>query len=1166
MKSRNPKKRKKNSYPKKSQSFYCQGCNINFISRTALVNHGIDKPDDHRCNENIVICVHCKKRFLNRIGFNIHIRKSPQCAQKVEQLENINTIDISSSSNPDIINTHTRSNHIISTATHKDPSSQLNVSLQQISSINSRKNSLYPSSNRPPRTVFDSSSSSVNQKYVFNIQKIKLHFDSLPNESSRSHQDIIDNEYFHLTSLMDRNSEGCYVGSCYDFVHRCYSMSFEHTSPHIHSQLNDDTALSFFQRFKEDYNSSQSEGRITVDNRLDLLDESIQNDSQTIANQFDAEDNVQEDNVLNPVDTSIANIHIAAQDVRNPATYSNKDVAMLDLQRILKPIAAPLYIFDELTKWCQRHTGAFGENQERVTTRETFIKSLPDRVYGDSLTIHNLMKPQTSAILLHSGDNIDISKFSLRGNLFSLLGNEEIMNPENLLLDVHDPFSIPEDTGIIDDINTGWWYRETHHEICTGPTDILLPLLLFIDSGKVTEHLSVEPIVFTLGIFNRQLRNLPKAWRTLGYIEDLDNSNVKKSQKSVQERTRDYHLIISEILSELKVLQHGNAGFSWKLKLGDLEYDVVFKLAIQVILGDCMGHDKLCLHTGSTHQNSNVLCRDCITPTNISDDPDHRCIFLTKQMIDIMTNDERTNICKRNDITNAFDDIYFGARHSSIYDCTPPEPLHQFLLGIIKYMMNVFFKDINKSSKKELSKSVQHIYKNCSRQSSRDYPSIASIQNCVDKPGTLSASEQYSRLFAIFMACKIPEVFEQLSTHQTKEWVLLFEETLVLYQWLMAPTHKKEDLESHFPGDVDGLESKAQSRIRGFMRRYQRLVQRDGNGLKINKFHQLLHYVRQILKDGSIQNIDTGRPESNAVAMYKNLSSTTQLRQKSLIKQVAQRHYEDILFDEASRLSRSREENFVEIRNEKKKVDHSSKYDLRLQSFNRDQNGVRVGQLTLKWLSGKTSGSFKPNIMISLAKRLFLSQHPDYGSLKHHSVVRGFTEYIHPESKQLFRAHPNYRSKGSWYDWCTIKWDSYPDPIPAKIITFLDLSNSVMMTYAEMIEMNMLVEGENIDDVDEHEAYLVQGLWVLIQSGKTLNESTQINTDDEYFTSNSVKGHIVDSFVLEDQCRLVPIETIESSCYCIEQHFNEDGDHVAKRFMYFKDIKEWADIFVNKEY
>ena len=79
-------------------------------------------------------------------------------------------------------------------------------------------------------------------------------------------------------------------------------------------------------------------------------------------------------------------------------------------------------------------------------------------------------------------------------------------------------------------------------------------------------------------------------------------------------------------------------------------------------------------------------------------------------------------------------------------------------------------------------------------------------------------------------------------------------------------------------------------------------------------------------------------------------------------------------------------------------------------------------------------------------------------------------------------------------------------------------------------------------------------------------ESTQINTDDEYFTSNSVKGHIVDSFVLEDQCRLVPIETIESSCYCIEQHFNDDEDHVAKRFMYFKDIKEWADIFVNKEY
>ena len=48
------------------------------------------------------------------------------------------------------------------------------------------------------------------------------------------------------------------------------------------------------------------------------------------------------------------------------------------------------------------------------------------------------------------------------------------------------------------------------------------------------------------------------------------------------------------ILKELVDLQGPQSGFEWKLCVGGKSYDVVFKIAVQVIIGDCKGNDELC--------------------------------------------------------------------------------------------------------------------------------------------------------------------------------------------------------------------------------------------------------------------------------------------------------------------------------------------------------------------------------------------------------------------------------------------------------------------------------------------------------------------------------------------------------------------------------------------
>ena len=129
MPSNSRKRRKKTSFSKKkSQSYQCASCNQTFYSKTDLFRHGEDKPDDHPCN-NFPTCVHCERIFYNQKGLDFHYDKSDECANQLHLTENFNTVDPSSTSNFDNIDTYTEGTRIITTATNKDPSSELNIIL-----------------------------------------------------------------------------------------------------------------------------------------------------------------------------------------------------------------------------------------------------------------------------------------------------------------------------------------------------------------------------------------------------------------------------------------------------------------------------------------------------------------------------------------------------------------------------------------------------------------------------------------------------------------------------------------------------------------------------------------------------------------------------------------------------------------------------------------------------------------------------------------------------------------------------------------------------------------------------------------------------------------------------------------------------------------------------
>jgi hypothetical protein len=126
---------------------------------------------------------------------------------------------------------------------------------------------------------------------------------------------------------------------------------------------------------------------------------------------------------------------------------------------------------------------------------------------------------------------IPIVMYNFEELLDSLLSDMSLMVAENLLLNPTDPYVKYPEGGPIDDVLSGSWYHQTWIVLNLGAGDFLCPIIFFIDKTH-TDHFgrfTLEPIRFTLGIFNRATRALSKAWRTLGFLTDLQKGSTAQN-------------------------------------------------------------------------------------------------------------------------------------------------------------------------------------------------------------------------------------------------------------------------------------------------------------------------------------------------------------------------------------------------------------------------------------------------------------------------------------------------------------------------------------------------------------------------------------------------------------------------------------------------------------
>lgn len=934
-------------------------------------------------------------------------------------------------------------------------------------------------------------------------------------------------------------------------------------------------------------------------------------------------------------------------------------ISSLQLLKLSSDSNIPGYLYHQMIDWHQDtimrsciNSGLCSSSNNHIQltdimshiprSRNVAIEEISKLLYGQEPLLP--VAPIHTAIRLPSKQYTRVSRFDFKGVLFSYLLDPELMKPENCLY--QDPIyldpSILDNTPIelrsYDDIHTGSWFRHAHSKICKEPEDVLCPIILFIDGTPIDQygHLNLEPVLVTLGLFRREMRNKPSSWRVLGYIpeeelhvQDLHGDNhetVGQDFTDLDEQTlkrTDYHHILSYILQDIVEIEK-STGILWNMEQVHPQTGKVFmktvrlKFTVMFVIGDALGHDKLCDRFTSYNSKVKFLCRDCNCPTKSLSDLSFKCEYTNRSTIKAFSNRQCREKSFYKILNNAFDLMKMGYDLLGINGCCPPELLHQFLLGVIKKLNDTFLRCCTVKGLKFLDKISKYIAMNWHRNSARDIPSIQLFKDGILSKKKLTGNEEISMTFILYLCLcqshsldKFVQIEQESSARSTrksitvrkqnfnpdgtptmdnegnnvfettkevhkveypkvgstlrnaKEWVQLFEYSLCFYYWLKLESVPASDVNAV---DSSVSKSKAEIAIDNFLLLYMKKVNEESgtdiNSLKIHQCRHIPHYIRRF---SSCLNFDGSVGERNIKSTSKNPARRTQQRSSVLAEQAANRYFENTT---------------VQIMHNIAKVQGFIKdtpgTDNHVSSSDTHNNPNRI--VGNRGNTVQTSGSFRVYFdddgkvcettwAQSRSKRIFHKESflmevykrlkmPDFSLVGNHIDFFTCLKLTSDNgNKNLFRADP-YFFKKPWFDWCETKWEGFDETFPSRIFMFIDPSS---MTF---------LRGDVMETFGDY--------WAVTRNGTTDDRKKFKRNGDVIIprqnTLFSLHSNLFDSFTMEKDITVIDCSSINSDlfvCCDISKETNDvlgygSGQHhfSVNHVIKFKKIELWARIFI----
>ena len=755
---------------------------------------------------------------------------------------------------------------------------------------------------------------------------------------------------------------------------------------------------------------------------------------------------------------------------KNFLSFTEEEKSAVGLLHTLKAKKAPMNAFESIMLWHLKQSNQLRQHQtlrdsSKFIGRETIIKKLAKRY-----NYTKLFPVRKRLLLPVSGAKVTITCHDAKASIVRLLTDPRI-EPQDYLMWNNDPLAgPPEELEFIGDLNTGQAYIQTHAVLITKKGQQLLPIILYCDGTPVSHFhdLEIIQVKIALGIMTRVARQKAHCWATLGFIEKVheqggrgraivkesnhldtqdnevcssdDSASVHEGEGVGEKNDQDFHAMMELILEEYRDIQR--TGFMWDFHhptSGITYMGMEYQIFMPFIRSDTKEADLLCAKYGQRHSTQQI-CRKCKIPLQEADNHLAKHQFKTVPEIKSLIDDadlEGLKALSQTYLRNAFHNIRFSLGNTNgVHGSCPSELLHAFLLGSFKYLRDIFFEMLGKDSEgaRQINALASVYSRHFARQSDRTVPGTTFTRGI--QVGKLMAKDYRGVLLIMLVMLRSTKGRSILKKYQKfkqasdlDDWILLMELMLEWESYLNEPKMAVKH--------VKRLEKKH----RYIMYVMRKVAQRNkGMGLKLMKFHTILHIWEDIMQFGVPLEFDTSANEMHHKPS-KQASKQTQRATETFNFQTATRLTEYDLLDlameeiETGRVPWQYFDHFApeQLDTEgpegqeplKKPATHTGETKIEL-IWSED------GDITYR-LRTKSKFQHKTRINVDLLVFLHGLQEMIYG--KKEGSLAVWT--VHRREDQIFRAHPNYRGKGPWRDWVWVNWGPSYGHLPCHIWSFV---------------------------------------------------------------------------------------------------------------------------------
>ena len=825
--------------------------------------------------------------------------------------------------------------------------------------------------------------------------------------------------------------------------------------------------------------------------------------------QLDIEDDVN----YHPPNTEMMNQfkEYCSNHAHNFLPLSCEYITSIKLLDILKRKKTSLNTFEEVLEWHLKETNHLQEHETLKDTtsyfrRETIIKELLKRYDLERMLpkLKKLTLPFSKAV-------VTIPYRDAADCIASLLTDPRVQDDDYLFFDNNPLAAPPENVDLLNDLNTGDAYLKSYNKWITKPNQVALPIVFYID-GAVTGQFSslpVTPLKIGLGIHNHQAREKEWAWRELAWIPQVrkeaargkklfkesnhmeaddievldgegDHAEVGSSEDTDSDdedadpsvKAQDFHSMLQFALQSVVKLQE--SGFIWDLHAYGKKYQgLEFVPFVMYVKCDTEEGDLNCGKYLVRTSKVKHICRYCHCPTEDADNPmaNYRMKTQThiQKLVEQLKLDRLRSISQHN-IKNAWYPLRFhAANERGIHGACPSEMLHAILLGIFKYVRNIFFLKMGMESQlaQDINGLAKQYGKLLTHQSDRDLPHTNFAKGI--QKGKLMA-KQFRGVLLIMAAVIRSTLGRKLlkkkksfgKENGVRDWTLLVELLLEWEAYLTLKQMKKKDVK------------RLAKKHRYIMYIIKEVADRSkGMGLKLMKFHAIVHLVEDMLLYGVPAEFDTGSNESHH-KISKVAAKLTQRKEATFNYQVAKRMTEFLVIDYAmEEVAKGKQlwEYFADWEMESddlSSMEEELAADMEQLDVSRDDSQVHdsVGEdedssepAPLKIHTGGTQiriyedeeDDDKPSFEILGRSKYKHKTKMDIhlidwlNALQNLLWENGVDQDLpvlteHRRGANVFRGHPNHRGGGPWRDWAIVDWGVDYGHLPSHICCFVRIT------------------------------------------------------------------------------------------------------------------------------